>query len=224
MDDGAVMPKMWQDNLSILRFGRTGVSMSELAEIIRQARTARAWPQEQLADAAGVSLRTVQRVERGAPCAKETLQALAAALGLETGTLVAAAPVERDGRVLGLSPTAAFWIGLALCGPTLLFVVTNAGYYGFGLAWMEPALPERLFGPVVDNIVVMLGLPLVAIALSAAYMFGVRWRQGPGSLIIDGVVLRWRPAQIMVVVVAGALFKVVAIVVLGEQLHQMIGS
>jgi transcriptional regulator with XRE-family HTH domain len=33
--------------------------MSELAEIIRQARTARAWPQEQLAEAAGVSLRTV---------------------------------------------------------------------------------------------------------------------------------------------------------------------
>ncbi len=46
--------------------------MSELADIIRQARTARAWPQEQLAEAAGVSLRTVQRVERGDACAKET--------------------------------------------------------------------------------------------------------------------------------------------------------
>ena len=41
-----------------------------------------------------MSLRTVQRVERGAPCAKETLQALAAALGLEAGALAAAAPVE----------------------------------------------------------------------------------------------------------------------------------
>lgn len=198
--------------------------MSELAEIIRQARAARAWPQEQLAEAAGVSLRTVQRVERGAPCAKETLQALAAALGLETGALAAAAPVERDGRVFGLSATAAFWVGLALCAPTLLFVVTNAGYYGFNLAWMEPALPERLFGPLVDNIIVMLGLPLIAIALSAAYMFGVKWRQGPGSLIIDGVVLRWRPAQLAVVLMAGGLFKIVAIVVLSERLHQMIGS
>jgi len=82
---------------------RTGVGISELAKIIREARTARAWPQEQLAEAAGVSLRTVQRVERG-------------------------------------------------------------------------ALPERLFGPLVDNIVVMLGLPLLAIALSAAPMFGLRWR------------------------------------------------
>jgi len=189
--------------------------MSELAEIIRQARTARAWPQEQLAEAAGVSLRTVQRVERGAPCAKETLQALAAA---------ANAPVERDGRVFGLSATGAFWVGLALCAPTLLFVVTNMGYYGFDLAWMESALPERLFGPLVDNIIVMLGLPLLAIALSAAHLFGVKWRQGPGSLIIDGVVLRWRPAHLAVAAMAGALFTIVGVVVLRERLYQMIGS
>lgn len=171
-----------------------------------------------------MSLRTVQRVERGAPCAKETLQALAAALGLEAGALAAAAPVERDGRVLGLSATAAFWIGLALCAPTLLFVVTNMGYYGFDLAWMAPALPERLFGPLVDNIVVMLGLPLLAVALSAAHMFGLKWRQGPGSLIIDGVVLRWRPAHLAVALIAAGLFKIVLIVVLRERLYQMLGS
>jgi len=198
--------------------------MSELADIIRQARAARAWPQEQLAEAAGVSLRTVQRVERGAPCAKDTLQALAAALGIETSALVAAAPMERDGRVLGLSARSAFWIGLALCSPTLLFVVTNMGYYGFDLAWMEPALPERLFGPLVDNIIVMLGLPLLAMALSAAHVFGVKWRQGPQSLIIDGVVLRWRPAQLVVAAMAAALFTIVAVVVLRERLYQMIGS
>ena len=54
----------------------------------------------------------------------------------------------------------------------------------------------RMLDELQYNIIVMLGLPLVAIALSAAYMFGVKWRQGPGSLIIDGVVLRWRPAQL----------------------------
>lgn len=198
--------------------------MSELAEIIRQARTARAWPQEQLAEAAGVSLRTVQRVERGAPCAKETLQALAAALQIDTARLAAAAPAEAGNSVPGLSARAAFWAGLALCTPTLLFVVTNAGFYGFGLAWMEPALPERLFGPVVDNIIVMLGLPLIAIAINAAHIFGVKWRPGQGSLIIEGVVLRWRPAHLAVAAMAGGLFTVVAIVVLRERLYQVIGG
>lgn len=198
--------------------------MSELAGIIRQARTTRAWPQEQLAEAAGVSLRTVQRVERGLPCAKETLQALAAALEIDTARLVAAAQVERTGRVFGLSSTAAFWAGLALCAPTLMFLVTNVGFYGFDLAWMEPLLPERVFGPLVDNIIVMLGLPLVALALNAAQLFAVRWRPGPGSLIIDGVVLRWSPAHLAVVTMAGGLFTVVAIYVLRERLYQMIGA
>jgi DNA-binding XRE family transcriptional regulator len=197
--------------------------MSELAEIIRQARTARAWPQDQLAEAAGVSLRTVQRVERGAPCAKETLQALAAALGLEAGVLVAAAPVEREGRVLGLSPTAVFWVGLALCAPTLLFVVTNAGYYMFDQAWFAPVLPERLFGRWFDNIVVYLGLPLVAFALSAAQLFGVRWRQAPGSVLIECVVLRWRPAHMAVAAMAGVLFTIVAIIVARDHLFEMVG-
>jgi transcriptional regulator with XRE-family HTH domain len=198
--------------------------MSELAGIIKRARTARAWPQEQLAEAAGVSLRTVQRVERGDPCAKETLQALAAALGLEAGVLVAAAPVERDGRVLGLSATAAFWIGAALCAPTLLFVVSNVGYYVFDLAWMGPARPEVLFGPWVDNIIVMLGLPLIALAICATQLFGVKWKPGPDSLIIEGVVLRWRPAHLAVAAMAGGLFTLVAIVVLRERLFQMIAT
>ena len=67
-------------------------SMSEksLAEIIRRERRTRAWSQEHLAEAAGVNLRTVQRVERGASCAGETIQSLAAALDLDMngGTIV----------------------------------------------------------------------------------------------------------------------------------------
>jgi transcriptional regulator with XRE-family HTH domain len=198
--------------------------MSELAEIVRQARTARAWPQEQLAEAAGVSLRTVQRVERGQPCAKETLQALAAALGLETAALVAAAPVEREARVLGLGAKAAFWVGLALCVPTIQFLVTNIGFYAFDLAWMEPARPELMYGPWIDNIIVMLSLPLIAFGLNAAHLFGVRWRPGQGALIIEGVVLRWRPAQLAVAVMSVGLFTVVAIIVVRERLYQMIGG
>ncbi|TVZ40804.1 2TM domain-containing protein [Alteromonadaceae bacterium 2753L.S.0a.02] len=48
------------------------------AEKIKQLRLQRAWSQEQLAEAAGVSVRTVQRVENGATPGLETLKALAA--------------------------------------------------------------------------------------------------------------------------------------------------
>jgi transcriptional regulator with XRE-family HTH domain len=199
--------------------------MSGLADIIRQARAERAWPQEQLAEIAGVSLRTVQRVEQGAPCAPETLKALAAALDLDTRQLMSAAPVETKERVLGLSAGAAFWVGLALCVPTLQFLVTNIAFYGFDLGWIEPALPERLYGPWIDNIIVMLGLPLIAFGLNAAHLLGVRWRQGaPGSVVIESVVLRWRPAQFAVATMAGGLFTVVTIIVLRERLYQVIGA
>ncbi|EKY3088426.1 2TM domain-containing protein [Cronobacter dublinensis] len=45
---------------------------------IRSLRLARAWSQEQLAELASVSVRTIQRIEKGEPPSLETLSALAA--------------------------------------------------------------------------------------------------------------------------------------------------
>lgn len=53
------------------------------AEIIKALREKRAWSQEELAQIADVSPRTVQRVEAGEPCTKETLKALAAAFQMD---------------------------------------------------------------------------------------------------------------------------------------------
>ena len=61
------------------------------AERIRRLRDLKAWTQERLADAAGVSVRTVQRAEEGTMSA-ETLNALASALGVHVEKLSAPAP------------------------------------------------------------------------------------------------------------------------------------
>lgn len=45
---------------------------------VREYRLARAWSQEQLAEMAGLSTRTIQRIENGDPPSLETLSALAA--------------------------------------------------------------------------------------------------------------------------------------------------
>lgn len=47
---------------------------------IKELRVARAWSQEQLAELAGISARTVQRIENGEQASLETLSALAAVL------------------------------------------------------------------------------------------------------------------------------------------------
>ncbi len=54
---------------------------------IRKLRTERAWSQEQLAEMAGLSVRTVQRAENGAPSGLETLKSLAAVFEVSLDTL-----------------------------------------------------------------------------------------------------------------------------------------
>ena len=56
---------------------------------IRALREARAWSQDQLATAAGVSLRTVQRAENESTASNETKVCLAAAFNVDHGALAA---------------------------------------------------------------------------------------------------------------------------------------
>lgn len=55
--------------------------------IIRKLRLEKGWSQEQLAEMAGVSTRTLQRIERGANASPETLKCLAAALDIQFSQL-----------------------------------------------------------------------------------------------------------------------------------------
>ena len=62
---------------------------------VKAERTRRAWSQEHLAAAAGLSLRTVQRVENAGSAAPETLRALAAVFEVDLAVLrTPAAPPE----------------------------------------------------------------------------------------------------------------------------------
>jgi transcriptional regulator with XRE-family HTH domain len=57
-------------------------------KVIRSLRELRMWSQEQLADIAELSARTVQRVEADQECSKETLNRLAKAFGIEPHELL----------------------------------------------------------------------------------------------------------------------------------------
>ncbi len=65
---------------------------------LRELRLQRGWSQEQLADASGVSVRTIQRIEGGRPPGRATALALAGALGVDP-SLVATAPDEHTADV-----------------------------------------------------------------------------------------------------------------------------
>lgn len=89
---------------------------------LRELRTARQWSQEQLAELAGLNLRTIQRLEAGAKVSTESLRALAAVFEVPAESLLvrAARPGQpaimamRDGVLRGLeftgtTPRTDFW-------------------------------------------------------------------------------------------------------------------
>lgn len=110
-----------------------------IGDRIRALREARAWTQGHLADAAGVSLRTIQRLEAIHSCSPETLLALAAALEVDVRSLT-------EGRSApsspwrGPSPRAAALWGAALALPCLLFIAANLIKYGLGWAYAYDVL------------------------------------------------------------------------------------
>ena len=58
--------------------------------LIQKLRLKRGWSQQQLAEAAGLSARTIQRVEAGHPASIETLKSIAAVFEVDFSTLIAA--------------------------------------------------------------------------------------------------------------------------------------
>ena len=56
--------------------------------IVRKLRLQRSWSQEHLSEISGVSVRTIQRIERGQKMSFNTAQSLAAAFEVEANSLV----------------------------------------------------------------------------------------------------------------------------------------
>ena len=55
--------------------------------LVQKLRLKRGWSQEQLAEASGLSARTIQRIEAGQPASTETLKSIAAVFELDFSTL-----------------------------------------------------------------------------------------------------------------------------------------
>ncbi|MEM1081888.1 MAG: helix-turn-helix transcriptional regulator [Pseudomonadota bacterium] len=66
------------------------------SEIVKHARIERGWTQQQLAEVADLSLRTVQRVENQGSASHETISALSAVLELERTHILAIDPDRPD--------------------------------------------------------------------------------------------------------------------------------
>ena len=106
--------------------------------LVRKIRRERAWSQEQLATVAGLSLRTIQRVEADGSGSLETNMALASALGVPTIELVS------EERVISAAPTGGIVGIVAGAGGALLGMAV--GWSGL-VSWpLDPSERGTAFG------------------------------------------------------------------------------
>jgi transcriptional regulator with XRE-family HTH domain len=108
----------------------------DYSDKIRTEREKRSWTQEELADKSGLSTRTVQRLEKGAPPSIETLRRLAEAFGIEVSEMETK-PIRKtfraswpDGHInsLGILATGLIIIMLALIIISLFTLSETANY------------------------------------------------------------------------------------------------
>lgn len=148
-------------------------------QIVKAMRKSRAWSQAHLAQASGVSVRTVQRLEGQGKASYETLLAIAAALDVEvehlTGLAHRSHPLDKaQARPLWkeIDPhQSAIW-GSLLLVPSLLFITSNILKYEMDLPYLYDLLASvgaatglAALTDIFTSPMLLLGAPVMAIIL-----------------------------------------------------------
>lgn len=93
--------------------------------LIKSERRKRAWSQEHLADASGLGLRTIQRIERNGVASYESIRALAAVFSLRIEDL--AATPDKMQRRTNMGRAAAGLVAAVLAATTVV-IITNESW------------------------------------------------------------------------------------------------
>jgi transcriptional regulator with XRE-family HTH domain len=129
------------------------------AEKIRRWREERHWSQEHLAAAAGIGVRTVQRIENGETASNDTLMALAAAFNVDVAALTDDATIKAEARVEAMKEK-------KLADLRLAFAINLASYiFGMlvfaGISFGDGSGGRTMMWPAIWWSVVIAGFGLV---------------------------------------------------------------
>ena len=142
--------------------------------LIQKLRLKRGWSQQQLADASGLSTRTIQRIEAGHPASIETLKSIGAVFELDFSTLDPERQMATTESAVNENLEAEAFDYVRRLRRFYLhcirYVVVNVVLVVVNLA----VTPERLWVPWV------IGGWGLGILMHAFRVFGPDWMLGPG--------------------------------------------
>ena len=148
--------------------------------IVRKLRLQRGWTQEQLAEMAGLSVRSIQRIERGQNCSLESLKCLAAVFevdlpalqpGGETMNTETQLSEDEKEAIVYVKGIKEFYTHLFMF---VFFTVIFCGIFGFILGFDSPRIRWMYFGFAGWGIgVVLHGLN----AYELINFFGPKWEK-----------------------------------------------
>lgn len=137
------------------------------SNLIKVERESRGWSQGHLAEVAGLSLRTIQRIEKTGTASFESVTALASVLSIDVAALRAVESAPRA-RAIRLSLDLPLRIVLAVVSGALCALQfrwrLDAGWMGFGL--LDFGVPGALFGAAILCPYLAPGRRLIARALA----------------------------------------------------------
>jgi transcriptional regulator with XRE-family HTH domain len=158
-----------------VRRRHTGPEIIEEARqmIVRKLRLQRGWTQEHLAEISGLSVRSIQRIERGQSFSLETLKSLAAVFEVEQSVLKSGEPSMGSDSPLNIDETSAieYVKGIKEFYGHVLMYATFVLVFGIAFGFRFPFILWGALG---------WGVGLVAHGLSAYEVidfFGPRWER-----------------------------------------------
>lgn len=126
------------------------------SSLIRSERESRGWSQEHLASVAGLSLRTIQRIENTGAASLDSAAALASVLELDVAALRAGNPAPLQRRAIRVSLELPLKLALALLSGVFCALQFRWSYLpdwgsslGIGFDWIDFAIAGTVFGLAV---------------------------------------------------------------------------
>lgn len=205
---------------------------------VKQLRKQKSWTQAQLAEAAMISIRTVQRLESRGRASRETLLSIAGALDVDIQDLL---PIQKE-VIIKISRKSSsldkmnsfllhlesqlrnnarkFWIwSLVLAFPGIYFFLANVAYYYWGITFLSVPLQGIYNNPAyfywfnqVSPFIFLGGL-FISVLINVLLLIRGRFEIQPHGIHSRFIIFFWKPAWSLLLINLIILFGMVSYLV-----------